>query len=66
MSKNNQEMYNIETDDKELHVISVMLESLSRHLTNKNGTTSENYEDWLKQRRQRVVKYVLDRVNDKW
>ncbi len=56
------ESYEIKTEDKELHVINVMLESLHRHLHNHGVTTSDEFEDHLKNKRERVVRYVLDRV----
>lgn len=64
MSEPLMESYEVKTEDKELHVISVMLESLSRHLSNKNkdGPTSEEYEKHLKMKQVRVAQYVLDRV----
>jgi len=39
-----------------------MLESLSRHLHNNADCTSDEYEAYLKEQRERVVRYVLDRV----
>jgi hypothetical protein len=56
------EHYEVKTEDKELHVINVMLESLSRHLHNNGTCTSEEFEQHLKNQRERVVRYVLDRV----
>jgi hypothetical protein len=62
MAEPAQEQYEIKTEDKELHVINIMLESLSRHLHNNGDCTSEEYEQHLKNQRERVVRYVLDRV----
>ena len=56
------EYYEIKTADNELHVINVMLESLQAHLHNNGSTTSEEYEAALKIKRERVVRYVLERV----
>ena len=57
------ESYEIKNKDSELHVINVILEALYRHITNKEGQTSEEYEKHLEQKRVRVVRYVLDRVD---
>lgn len=62
MSEPISESYEIKTEDKELHVIDVMLESLYRHLHNHGDCTSEEFEVHLKNQRERVVRYVLDRV----
>ena len=58
------ESYEIKTEDNELHAISVMLECLSRHLSNKGKdcATSDEYEQHLKLKQLRVTQYVLDRV----
>lgn len=56
------EQYEVKTEDKELHVINIMLESLHRHLHNHGECTSEEFELHLKEQRERVVRYVLDRV----
>lgn len=62
MSEVVKEYFEVKTEDKELHVINIMLESLSRHLHNNSDCTSEEYEAHLKRQRERVVRYVLDRV----
>ena len=65
MSEPLMESYEVKIEDNELHAINVMLECLSRHLSNKgkDGPTSDEYEKYLKMKQVRAAAYVLDRVS---
>lgn len=63
MSDNAYEHYEIKNEDKELHVIDVMLEALSRHLDGRqdNPNCRENIQNGAAAM-VRCARYVLERV----
>ena len=64
MSKPVQEFYEVKTDDKELHAISVMLEALKRHVDrskdspNCDQNITEGHKSMI-----RCARYVLEKVS---
>jgi len=60
-----QESYEVKTDDKELHAISVMLEALKRHVdrSKDNPNCEQNIIDGQKAMI-RCARYVLEKVSN--
>jgi hypothetical protein len=56
------ENFEIKNEDPELHSIDLILEVLNRHLHNHEECTSDEYEAKLKEKRIRVIDFVLGRV----
>lgn len=57
-----QETYEIKSEDNELHVIGVMLETMERHLKPVHDqATKEEWSSYLESKT-RCIRYVMDRI----